>query len=203
VKADIFPAEQALKSEVAYTLVNKSQGPVQEIFLETPLDPDYATKKGLDYFSKAFGPYQHRQFRVMEFPRYASFAQSFPNTVPFSEAIGFIAKVDPENPEDFNYPFLVTAHELAHQWWGHQVVGGNVQGSTLLSETLSQYSSAMVMEKSFGRDDKDKTLASARQSIKSGVNKIQLKFAQKPKSLILDPMQMWIDLNRDDNKVTL
>jgi ABC-type transport system involved in multi-copper enzyme maturation permease subunit len=320
-----------------------------------------ATKKGLDYFSKNFGPYQHRQLRVMEFPRYDDFAQSFPNTVPFSESIGFIAKVDPENPDDFNYPFLVTAHELAHQWWAHQVIGGDVQGSTLLTETLCEYSAAMVMEKTFGkeqiekllrhevrrylsaraseskrewplalnenqsylhynkgvlamyalkeavgeealnrairsfadrvryqeppfttslalidslkadlgpehtalidelfnrvvlydnriqshqltenadgsvtvdleilgrkidvdekgeqkdidfvldmevaaRDAKDKTLEATRYAIKSGVNKIQLKFAQKPKSLALDPMHMWIDLNREDNKLTL
>jgi len=54
-----------------------------------------------------------------------------------------------------------------------------------------------------GRDDQDKTLSSTRQAIRSGVNKIQLQFSQKPKSLILDPMHMWIDLNREDNKVTL
>jgi ABC-type transport system involved in multi-copper enzyme maturation permease subunit len=117
-----------------------------------------ATKKGLEYFSKAFGPYQHRQFRIMEFPRYASFAQSFPNTVPFSESIGFIAKVDTNDPDDMHYPFLVTAHELAHQWWAHQLVGGDVQGSTLLSETLSEYSSIMVLEKTFGREQVEKYL---------------------------------------------
>ena len=38
--------------------------------------------------------YQHRQLRILEFPRYASFAQSFPNTVPYFEDIGFVARVD-------------------------------------------------------------------------------------------------------------
>ena len=33
---------------------------------------------------------------------------------------------------------------------GHQVVGGNVQGSTILSETLSQYSALMVMKHKYG-----------------------------------------------------
>ncbi|MBU1822362.1 MAG: hypothetical protein KKG00_12745, partial [Bacteroidetes bacterium] len=42
-------------------------------------------KKSLDYFSKNFAPYQFRQMRIMEFPRYSEFAQSFANTVPFSE----------------------------------------------------------------------------------------------------------------------
>jgi len=109
-------------------------------------------KKSLDYFTTNFSPYQHRQVRILEFPRYAQFAQAFPNTIPFSESIGFIARVDPEDPEDLDYPFYVTAHEVAHQWWAHQVIGANVQGSTMLSESLSQYSALMVMEKEYGRD---------------------------------------------------
>jgi ABC-2 type transport system permease protein len=109
-----------------------------------------ATKDSLDYFTAAFGPYQHRQFRIIEFPRYERFAMSLPNTIPFSEAIGFVARVDEEDEEDIDYPYYVTAHEMAHQWWAHQVIGGNVQGATVLSETLSQYSALMVMKRRFG-----------------------------------------------------
>lgn len=108
-------------------------------------------KKSFDYFTTHFTPYQHRQMRILEFPRYASFAQSFPNTVPFSESIGFIARLD-DDEEALDYPFYVTAHEVAHQWWAHQVIGGNVQGSTMLSETFSQYSALMVMEKEYGKE---------------------------------------------------
>jgi ABC-2 type transport system permease protein len=109
-----------------------------------------ATKAGLDYFTANYGPYQYRQFRIIEFPRYAAFAQSFPNTVPYSEGIGFIARVRDGDPEDIDYPYYVTAHELAHQWWGHQVPGANVQGDTMLVETLAQYSALMVMKKKYG-----------------------------------------------------
>jgi hypothetical protein len=110
-----------------------------------------SVKRSLDYYTRSFGPYQHRQVRIVEFPRYQSFAQSFPGTIPYSESIGFIARVDPDDPEDVDYPFYVTAHEVAHQWWAHQVIGGNVQGATLLSESLAQYSALMVMEKEYGR----------------------------------------------------
>lgn len=41
---------------------------------------------------------------------------------------------------------------MAHQWWGHQVGAANVQGSAIISETLSQYSALMVMEKKYGHD---------------------------------------------------
>jgi aminopeptidase N len=34
----------------------------------------------------------------------------------------------------------VGAHELGHQWWAHQVIGADEQGSTVLFETLAQYS---------------------------------------------------------------
>jgi aminopeptidase N len=111
-----------------------------------------AVKKSLDYFTQAFGPYQHRQVRIVEFPRYARFAQALPNTIPFSESIGFIARLDRSDPEAIDYVFYVTAHEVAHQWWAHQVIGGWVQGATVLSETMSQYSALMVMEKEYGRE---------------------------------------------------
>ena len=110
---------------------------------------DRCVKKSLDYFTTNFGPYQHRQVRIIEFPRYARFAQSFPNTIPFSESIGFIARIT--KPEDIDYVFYVTAHEIAHQWWAHQVIGADCQGATMLSETLAQYSALMVMEKEYGR----------------------------------------------------
>ncbi|WP_224364850.1 ABC transporter permease/M1 family aminopeptidase [Hyalangium versicolor] len=111
-----------------------------------------AVKASLDYYTRAFSPYQHHQVRILEFPRYATFAQSFPNTIPYSESIGFIARVDPDDPKDVDYPYYVTAHEVAHQWWAHQVISGNVQGATLLSETLSQYSALMVMKRKYGAE---------------------------------------------------
>ncbi|MBR7784810.1 hypothetical protein, partial [Undibacterium luofuense] len=64
-------------------------------------------QESLTYYSKNFGPYQHKLVRIIEFPRYAGFAQAFPNTIPFSESIGFIAKVDDSNPKDIDYPFYV------------------------------------------------------------------------------------------------
>jgi aminopeptidase N len=108
-----------------------------------------ACKKGLDYFTENFGPYQFNQFRIVEFPRYRQFAQSFPNTVPYSEALGFIQRI--EKPDDIDMVFYVTAHELAHQWWGHQVVGSMTQGSNMMSESLAQYSALMIMEREYGR----------------------------------------------------
>lgn len=109
-----------------------------------------SVKDSIDYFTENFGPYQHKQMRIIEFPGYRSFAQSFANTVPYSENIGFIS--DLRDPENIDPAYYVTAHEVAHQWWGHQVGAANVQGSAIISETLSQYSALMVMEKKYGKE---------------------------------------------------
>ncbi|MBL8809760.1 MAG: hypothetical protein JNM43_06245 [Planctomycetaceae bacterium] len=106
--------------------------------------------KSLEYYTENFGPYRHKQARIIEFPRVATFAQAFPGTMPYSEAIGFIADIRDE--DDIDMVFYVVAHEMAHQWWAHQVMGANMEGATLLSETLAQYSALMVMEKEYGRD---------------------------------------------------
>ncbi len=109
-----------------------------------------AIKHTLAYCTQAFGPYQHKQVRILEFPRYADFAQSFPNTIPYSEGIGFILDIDPDNSIDMTY--YVTAHEVAHQWWAHQVIGSAVQGATVMSESLSQYTALMVMRQKYGQE---------------------------------------------------
>jgi hypothetical protein len=109
-------------------------------------------KNSLDYFTSNFSPYQFKQVRIVEFPRYESFAQSFPNTIPYSESIGFIARLDSSDEENLDYPNYITAHEIAHQWWAHQVLGADVQGCTMLSESMAQYSALMVMKDEFGKE---------------------------------------------------
>ena len=106
-------------------------------------------KASLSYCSENFSPYQFRQLRILEFPAYAQFAQAFPNTVPYSEGIGFILKVGTEK-DALDIPFYVTAHEVAHQWWAHQVLGGNVAGSELLSESLAEYSALQALKHTYG-----------------------------------------------------
>ena len=107
-----------------------------------------AMKRSLDHYQASFSPYQFRQARIIEFPGYATFAQAFANTIPYSESIGFTA--DPDQPDKIDYATYVTAHEMAHQWWAHQIVGADMQGATVLSETLSQYSALLVMEQTYG-----------------------------------------------------
>ena len=150
-------------------------------------------KKSLDYYTENFSPYQHKQVRIIEFPRTGGqFAQSFANTIPFSEAIGFIADVDKSDENAVDYPFAITAHEVAHQWWAHQVIGANVQGATVLSESLSEYSSLKVLEKQYGKSQMRKFLKNALDKYLQG----RTMESKKERPLMLNENQQYIHYNK-------
>jgi hypothetical protein len=132
-----------------------------EIYYHKPHDVNVprminSIKKTLSFASKNFSPYTHKQARIVEFPRFAQFAQSFVGTMPCSESAGFIA--DLRDKEKIDMVFYIIAHEIGHQWWAHQVTGAAVQGETFLSETLAQYTALMVMEQEYGREKMHKYL---------------------------------------------
>lgn len=115
-----------------------------------------SVKQSMDYYSENYGPYQYTQMQILEFPRYASFAQSFPNTVPFAESFGWVGDFSDAN--DLDYVYTVTAHEVAHQWWSHQVMPSATRGANQISESMAEYSSLMVMKKEYGVDAMQKFL---------------------------------------------
>lgn len=115
-------------------------------------------QRSLEYYTKNFGPYRHKQCRIIEFPRYESFAQAFPGTMPYSESIGFITDLREVDQNAVDMVFYVVAHEMGHQYWAHQVCGADMQGSEMMSEGFAQYSALMVMEKEYGRDKMKKFL---------------------------------------------
>ncbi len=115
-----------------------------------------SAKMSLEYCSKNFSPYQFDQLRILEFPRYASFAQSFPNTVPYAESFGWAG--DFSDPTDNDYAFTVTAHEVAHQWWGHQIAPSATRGANQISETMAEYASLMITKQRYGEASMGKFL---------------------------------------------
>lgn len=103
-----------------------------------------AIQMSLEYYTENFGPYYHKQARIIEFPRYSTFAQAFPGTMPYSESFGFITNL--EDTTENNVVNAVIAHEMAHQYWAHQEIPAKMQGGTMLTESFSEYSSLMVMK---------------------------------------------------------
>jgi hypothetical protein len=110
----------------------------------------------LEYYTANYGPYQHYAVRIVEFPRYERFAQSFSTIIPYSESAHFIE--DLRDPDHLDMVYYVTAHEVAHQWWGHQVCVAWTRGGYFVEESLAQYSALMVMEQDLGREHMEKFL---------------------------------------------
>ncbi|HLM69254.1 MAG TPA: ABC transporter permease, partial [Longimicrobium sp.] len=110
-----------------------------------------ALAASLDYYQASFGPYPFDHARIVEYPGYTNNAQAFAGTVPYSETYGFIA--DFQQPGTLDHVTATTAHELAHQYWGHQITGADMQGSSVLSETLANYSALLMLRKLGGEDE--------------------------------------------------
>lgn len=107
-------------------------------------------KDSLAYYTENFGPYPYPQIRVVEFPRYANLAHAYGGLISFAEGMGFLSRVDEK--DNFDTPYAVISHEVAHQWWGQQVVPAPVEGAPVVTEVLAQYSTLMVLEKTYGRE---------------------------------------------------
>lgn len=110
-----------------------------------------AAQQSLAYHTTQFGPYPHRQLWLTEFPRYANFARAHGGHVIYSEGSELaMMRVEGEEADGLDLPMATIAHEVGHQWWGQQVMGADVQGSQMLSETLAQYGAAMVLRRTRG-----------------------------------------------------
>jgi ABC-2 type transport system permease protein len=105
-------------------------------------------KAALDYYTRAFGPYQYQQLRVVEIPPYSINGRAMITTIAFAEQ-NFTTHAA---PGQVDHTFFGTAHEVAHSWWGGQLRGAYARGRALLSEAISNYSAMMVTEKVLGPD---------------------------------------------------
>jgi len=103
--------------------------------------------ESLKYFEQAYGPYPFPELSLIEIPNRA-FARAYPATIYISEHVGLKENLTQGNGKD-DFSYLI-AHEIAHQWWGHQLASAKVEGEVLLIETLADYSALMVMKKLYG-----------------------------------------------------
>jgi hypothetical protein len=108
-----------------------------------------AMKDAIDYCTQHFGPYPHNHLTLAEIPQYKGAATAYPGLVFSAENINFQGDFSDSNK--INYVYGIIVHEVAHQWWANKLAPVYQPGSALLTETLAQYTEAMVLEHSFGR----------------------------------------------------
>jgi len=121
--------------------------------------------ESLKYFEQEYGPYPFPELNLVELPNRA-FARAYPATIYISEHVGFKENLTQGNGPD-NFSYLI-AHEVAHQWWGHQLASAKVEGEVLLIETLADYSALMVMKKLYGETYVNKVVADSTQQYLRG-----------------------------------
>ncbi|HYC89217.1 MAG TPA: ABC transporter permease [Thermoanaerobaculia bacterium] len=111
-----------------------------------------SVRASLDYHTRHYSPYPHRQLRLVEYPSTGRGLglTSFPGLIEYSEAFALVRPEDDARKIDF--PFAVMGHEMGHQWWGHQLMPALVEGAPVLSESLAWYSAMMVIEETHGRE---------------------------------------------------
>ncbi|MFL5354755.1 ABC transporter permease/M1 family aminopeptidase [Archangium sp.] len=110
-----------------------------------------AAAASLDTMEKHFGPYPHEVLRIAEVPTYWKFgAFAMPSIIFFTEDRGFLT--DSTDPERLDLVSRRIAHEVAHQWWGHQLAPAIGAGDSMLVESLTKYSELLVMEELYGRE---------------------------------------------------
>ncbi|SHN32850.1 Peptidase family M1 [Chitinophaga sp. CF418] len=108
-----------------------------------------AMKDAIDYCTQHFGPYPHKQLILAEIPQYKGAATAYPGVVFSAENISFQGNFSDSNR--VNHAYGIIAHEVAHQWWANKLSPVAQSGAALLTETLAQYTEAMLLEHAFGK----------------------------------------------------
>ena len=119
----------------------------------------HGVRASLDYYTREFGPYPHRQIRLVEYASHPYWLQMTAHSGLITYAEGFSLVRPEDDPREIDFPFAVITHEIAHQWWGHQLVPALVEGAPFLAESLSWYSGMLVVEETFGREHLNRLLA--------------------------------------------
>jgi ABC-2 type transport system permease protein len=143
-------------SSARYATANTSAGPVT---IQLFYDPAHranaprilkAASDSLQQFEETFGPYPHRELKIAEAPSYWSFGGlAMPGLIFLSENRAFL--IDARDPSRLDLITRRTAHEVAHQWWGHNVAPADAPGATAIVESLTKYSELLALEKTSGR----------------------------------------------------
>ncbi|HET7229767.1 MAG TPA: hypothetical protein VFJ16_07190 [Longimicrobium sp.] len=115
----------------------------------------------LDYQTRWFGPYPQGQIRLVERPGFGPDLHASPVNIWYKE--GFALFRPNADPRHIDFPFAVVAHEVAHQWWGNELMPANLEGSPLLTESLAWYSALGTVEQTYGRAHLERLLAMMRE----------------------------------------
>jgi len=117
----------------------------------------------MQYANEHFGRYPAKDLRLLEVPRILGLTgYALPQVMLISEHGGFRDQLgdeyndgmntQPNEYSSFDQVYRRTAHEVAHQWWGHGLNGADQEGGSILVETLAKYTELMLLEQKYGKE---------------------------------------------------
>lgn len=121
--------------------------------------------RSLAYYQNEFGPYPYPSLNLVEIPN-RGFGRAYPGLIYISEHVGYKENLNSKNNKD-DFSYLI-AHEIAHQWWGHQLAAAKTEGEVFLIESLADYSALIVMKEIYGESYVDSFMAKANQKYLQG-----------------------------------
>ena len=120
-----------------------------------------SARASLDYYTEQFGPYEYRHLFLVEYGGNGIGMHADASQLSFTE--GFTSWHVDDDPRALDLPFAVVAHEMAHQWWPHQLSLAMVEGAPFFSESLAWYSAMQVVRKHYGEDQLRQLMRNMRQ----------------------------------------
>lgn len=120
----------------------------------------------LQFLTSVFGPPPLTTLAVSPIP--GLFGQGFPGLIYLS-TLSYLDPPDRPGPastpeQRIFFSDILVAHEVAHQWWGNQVVSYGYEDEWLM-EALANYSALMLVEKRRGTKVLDEILEAYRQRL--------------------------------------
>lgn len=107
-------------------------------------------KRTLDYCNENFIQYPFDHIRIVEIPGHWGFGgHAQPGTIAMVEDNLYL--LDNRNVDNFDLVAKRTIHEVAHQWFGHLMTPKNADGGGVITEGITKYIEAVVMEEYFGK----------------------------------------------------
>ncbi|GAB3162499.1 ABC transporter permease/M1 family aminopeptidase [Telluribacter humicola] len=102
-----------------------------------------------NYLSGELGKYPHSEIRFTEVPGYNKGMHAYPTNIFYRE--GYALLKPEEDPGGIDIVFATVAHEVSHQWWGHQVSPAPIKGAALITESLAWFSAFEIVEQALGQ----------------------------------------------------
>ncbi|CAI3791139.1 ABC transporter permease/M1 family aminopeptidase [Rheinheimera sp. MM224] len=111
-----------------------------------------AMQQTLSWFEQQISPYSGEVLRLVSMPELDSGGTGYalPQLVLINHKVGVRARQAAD--AGFSQVYRRAVHEVAHQWFGHDVGNGVPGDGTFLVESLAKYVELVLIEQHFGRD---------------------------------------------------